>query len=319
MKKKYIIICILVILVFGLSVVVGINLKSKNMLDSKPENVNNPVKDDKTEAEVEEENNEELDAEESKDTNEQETTNDEKTSTNVSKEEENKVTNSNNTNNNTNSNKTNDSSNKNNSSNENIESKKLLKTENITETEESYKYGVKITTYHIYEVKTYSDGSTEKKEVNNYSEMDKSTFNAGTSELKIEAISLVSQNNAVYTELLGYVNKYRNEVEVQNLVLDTNLSIAATIRALEMAYAEKVEHTRPNGSSCFTILSELGIGYLTSGENIAYNYPSASSVANGWYNSPGHYANMVNKNFNKIGLGMVNLGGHKYWVQLFSN
>ncbi len=86
-----------------------------------------------------------------------------------------------------------------------------------------------------------------------------------------------------------------------------------------MAYASKFSHTRPNGNSCFSILGELGISYGGAGENIAAGYGSAASVVNGWKNSSGHYANMVNAGFNKIGVGYVSFNGQKYWVQMFTS
>ncbi len=39
------------------------------------------------------------------------------------------------------------------------------------------------------------------------------------------------------------------------------------------------------------------------GENIAYGYPSAQSVVNGWLSSPGHRANIENPNWVSIGSG----------------
>ena len=121
-------------------------------------------------------------------------------------------------------------------------------------------------------------------------------------------------------EVTRYVNQYRAEVGRKAVVLDDDLCIAACIRAQEMADNDTLSHTRPNGSSCFTIMNEMAIQYSAAGENIAYGYESAAKVSKGWYNSEGHYRNMVNANFGKIGVGeAVNKNGRKYWVQLFTD
>lgn len=197
----------------------------------------------------------------------------------------------------------------------------LIKVDSTTETTESYtyKYGttIKKITYSYYDI--YSDGSKELTGNSDSYEYDYSTFNGTTNDLKDEATSLASQNSGAINSVLGYVNQYRSEVGAPQITLDYSLTVAAEIRALEMGWADYFSHTRPNGSSCFSVVDELGIGYYAVGENIAYGYWDAASVSDGWRNSPGHYSNMISTNFSKIGIGMANVNGSYYWVQLFTN
>lgn len=74
------------------------------------------------------------------------------------------------------------------------------------------------------------------------------------------------------------------------------------------------DHTRPDGSSFSSIFKDMGISYYTAGENIAMGYPSPEAVVAGWMNSPGHRANILNANFNAIGVGYA---PGNAWVQLF--
>ena len=76
---------------------------------------------------------------------------------------------------------------------------------------------------------------------------------------------------------------------------------------MEMSYSKTFDHTRPNGERFFTILPFFSIEYSTAGENIAWNYQSAASVVEGWKNSEGHYKNMINSNFNKLGVGLCDI------------
>ena len=129
------------------------------------------------------------------------------------------------------------------------------------------------------------------------------------------------QSENIYTDLINEVyeitNNYRSLVGVPSLTLDSSLVEAANIRAKELS--NSFSHTRPNGSSCFTVLSELGISYGTAGENIAAGYSSSQSVMEGWRSSSGHYQNIISSKFKKIGIGVNIINNQYYWVQIFSN
>ncbi|MEA1854806.1 CAP domain-containing protein [Cytobacillus sp. FSL W7-1323] len=50
------------------------------------------------------------------------------------------------------------------------------------------------------------------------------------------------------------------------------------------------------------MLTANGVTYLTAGENIAKGYTSPKAVVQGWMNSEGHRANILNGNFTEIGI-----------------
>ena len=78
-------------------------------------------------------------------------------------------------------------------------------------------------------------------------------------------------------------------------------------------------HTRPNGSSFSSALKEQGVSYQGAGENIAWGQKSPEAVMQGWMNSDGHRANILNEKFTKIGVGYYqNSQGTNYWTQLFT-
>ena len=217
---------------------------------------------------------------------------------------------------------TNTNANNTNNTNNNTNKTKVTKTgtdESKELTKSETKYGVKINTYTIKKYDVYSDGSKKETKSSTTTEYDRKGYKASTSELLPEAKSLKSSNSSLINGVLKYVNEYRKEVNVKDLTLDSNLTVAACARAMEMAYANKFSHTRPNGSSCFTILDDMNINCSAYAENIAYGYSSAKSVSEGWKKSSGHYKNMINANYGKIGIGVIKLQGTYYWVQLFTN
>lgn len=112
-------------------------------------------------------------------------------------------------------------------------------------------------------------------------------------------------------EVLRLVNLEREKVGLAPLVYFSAGQAAADLRAEEIQ--ESFSHTRPDGQSCFTVFEEFSISYYTVGENIAYGYPTPEDVVEGWMNSDGHRANILNPDFTGLAVGVEN----RYWVQLF--
>lgn len=167
------------------------------------------------------------------------------------------------------------------------------------------------------------NSNLEKEEVTDIEEKIPETENKSYEDISKEDINEYKniQNENTYTDLINEVyeitNNYRSLVGVPSLTLDSSLVEAANIRAKELS--DSFSHTRPNGSSCFTVLSELGISYGTAGENIAAGYSSSQSVMEGWRSSSGHYQNIISSKFKKIGIGVNIINNQYYWVQIFSN
>ena len=164
------------------------------------------------------------------------------------------------------------------------------------------------------------NSNLEKEEVTDIEEKISDTDNKEYKEISKDDINEYDsitinniQNENTYTDLINEVyeitNNYRSLVGVSSLTLDSSLVEAASIRAKELS--DSFSHTRPNGSSCFTVLSELGISYGTAGENIAAGYSSPQSVMEGWRSSSGHYQNIISSKFKKIGIG-VNIINNQY-------
>ena len=124
-------------------------------------------------------------------------------------------------------------------------------------------------------------------------------------------------NQGYAEEVLRLVNIERSKAGLSSLTTNATLKAAADKRAQETKAS--FSHTRPNGSKFSTVLQEYGISYRTAGENIAYGQRSPQEVVNGWMNSPGHRANILNGSFGKIGIGVYQSGGVIYWSQLFTN
>ncbi len=118
------------------------------------------------------------------------------------------------------------------------------------------------------------------------------------------------------SQVVALVNAERTKQGLSALTIDTKVQQAALVRAKESA--QSFSHTRPNGSSFSTALTEAGVSYRTAGENIAYGQSTPQQVMNAWMNSSVHRANILNANYTTIGVGYTVINGTAYWAQLFT-
>lgn len=144
---------------------------------------------------------------------------------------------------------------------------------------------------------------------------------SSTSDDATEADKL--NNEVVEKRVLELLNDLRKEVGVPQLTSNDQLKKAANKRAIETE--ESFSHTRPDGKATFTVLEEPDseYSYQLAGENLAMGtyYLDENGMSewlfDGLKNSPGHYENMVNKDFEEVGIGVHYDGENLYIVQLF--
>jgi uncharacterized protein YkwD len=119
-------------------------------------------------------------------------------------------------------------------------------------------------------------------------------------------------------------NVQRGGAGLAALTVDARLMQVARQRAQDMAAKNYFAHTSPTGETAFTILGQIGYAYQLAGENIARNnFPDSETVQvsmNGFMNSAGHRANILEPVFRRVGIGVAFSGdGMKYFAVVFSN
>lgn len=116
-------------------------------------------------------------------------------------------------------------------------------------------------------------------------------------------------------EVARLVNEIRKENGLSELKLNTELCAVARAKSQDMKDNQYFSHTSPTYGSPFDMMKTFGISYRTAGENIAMGYRTPQAVVDGWMNSEGHRANILNSSFKEIGMGYVASGN--YWTQMF--
>ena len=114
-------------------------------------------------------------------------------------------------------------------------------------------------------------------------------------------------------QVVALVNQERAAYGLSPLTLSTDLSDGARLKSQDMRDNRYFDHNSPTYGTPFEMMRSLGITYRAAAENIAMGYRTAEAVVDGWMNSPGHRANILNEDFDTIGIGREGSD----WVQLF--
>ncbi len=117
-------------------------------------------------------------------------------------------------------------------------------------------------------------------------------------------------------QMLELVNKERVKRGLQPLQADSTLVKLGRLKARDMINKGYFSHTSPTYGSPFEMMKKAGVQYSYAGENLAKAW-SVNSAHNGLMNSSGHRANILNTNFNRVGIAIVQDGNYKYCVQMF--
>jgi uncharacterized protein YkwD len=131
--------------------------------------------------------------------------------------------------------------------------------------------------------------------------------------------------------MVNLINIERSKEGLAPLQYSYELSMAATVRSLEMHYTGVFEHARycknntyksqdenPNWCSKWsTVYNELNITYNRAAENIARGFTSTQSCMNGFMNSPSHRKNIMNPELKYVGIGVAEDGNAYYYSQEF--
>ena len=118
-------------------------------------------------------------------------------------------------------------------------------------------------------------------------------------------------------KMLDLINDERSKAGLAPLMADTKLMEVAKLKAVDMVKNNYFSHTSPTYGSPFEMLKKYGISYRTAAENIAGN-SSVEAAHNALMKSEGHRKNILNSDFNYIGIGITPSSTYgKVFVQMF--
>lgn len=120
-------------------------------------------------------------------------------------------------------------------------------------------------------------------------------------------------------EMLAAVNVQRANAGVGALSLCAALTRSSQDHSVDQAARRTMSHVGGDGSTLRTRVERAGyLNWTGIAENVAMGYTSVPSVMNGWMNSSGHRANLLNGSYVHVGFGLAaDTGGSQYWTQNF--
>lgn len=120
-------------------------------------------------------------------------------------------------------------------------------------------------------------------------------------------------------QILNFTNVDRKATDPSLVTLKQNSTLQriADIRVQDMFAQGYFEHNSPTGDNASKEAVKNGYSYITIGENIALgNFDGARGLLTAWMNSPGHRANILNKNYTELGVSAISgmYKGQKVWI-----
>lgn len=135
----------------------------------------------------------------------------------------------------------------------------------------------------------------------------------------LRVLEKIASGNSALTSLgiISDTNRERAKEGLAVLTQNNALRIAAEAKVDDMFARQYFEHISPTGQGPGDIAKNAGYVYVSVGENLALgNFKDDATVVAAWMASPGHRANIMNKNFREIGVaakrGMFE--GREVWL-----
>lgn len=123
-------------------------------------------------------------------------------------------------------------------------------------------------------------------------------------------------------KMLRLVNKDRKPYRLRKLRMQDDLRDVARKHSRDMARKDYFEHENILGQTPFERLEKARVTDIQSGENLAKIRGHKNPVVRaeiGLMNSPGHRANILNENYNTVGIGIVkSIDKSYYFTQNFA-
>jgi uncharacterized protein YkwD len=137
------------------------------------------------------------------------------------------------------------------------------------------------------------------------------------------SVEPTTQEEAMEDTVHALINEQRTGNGLAPLVHDEAIRAVARAHSQDMVARDFFDHVNPDGLDPFDRLAMDFITYSAAGENIAWNrgYSDPAAVAvEGWMNSSGHRANILNGTYTHTGVGVARseADGAWYFTQVFT-
>lgn len=124
-------------------------------------------------------------------------------------------------------------------------------------------------------------------------------------------------------EIINTTNETRIANQLPTLKPNSKLDLAASDKLNDMAVKEYFAHISPSGINPWYWIKNTQYQYSVAGENLAIGFFTAKDTVRAWLNSPSHKANILNSQYQDIGVAVkgVEINGREgiLVVQMFGS
>jgi hypothetical protein len=131
------------------------------------------------------------------------------------------------------------------------------------------------------------------------------------------AQDLRSSNDKPEQHLFQRLNQERQRAGLPSVQWDSHLAQAAVAHAKLLARHDELSHQFPGESPLMHRIAVTELRFTSSAENVA-RVDVADDAHVGWMLSPGHRGNMLNPEYNRVGIGVVQRDGRLYIAEDFA-
>lgn len=125
----------------------------------------------------------------------------------------------------------------------------------------------------------------------------------GTDQITSPQTKIIEAN---IEEIIDLTNMQRLLVNLKPLKENTKLNEAALIRANTIIQLNEWSHEEPKTGITYTqAIKQVNYWNVNYGENLARDYYTSDQAVSAWMNSPKHKENILNPNFQEIGIGIA--------------
>lgn len=131
------------------------------------------------------------------------------------------------------------------------------------------------------------------------------------------ACTLPAGADAMRKAAIAQINAERRAEGLPALRANAQLMQAAQAHACDSAKRRKMDHAGSDGSRFTTRINRTGYVYApgSPNENVAFGYPTAAGVVQGWMTSSGHRRNILSRKISETGIGVAEEPGNRlHWV-----
>jgi len=106
--------------------------------------------------------------------------------------------------------------------------------------------------------------------------------------------------------VISITNRHRLENNLPLLATNILLNQSALNKARDMLDKQYFAHDSPEGKSVGDLAGDVGYEFIAIGENLAMgNFLDDEALVQGWMDSPGHRANILNNRYRELGVAVV--------------